>query len=87
MRTKAFLVIAVAAAAALALALVSVGRAGPSDIYGSDHDVGSAGNPTCEQCHTPHKAQGIYLWAQVPKTGLQESAPSVLAATTARLPA
>src|SRR3990170_38074 len=56
----------IATAAALALTMVSSGQAGKGDIYGTDHDTGSGGNPTCAQCHIPHKAQGMYLWAQVP---------------------
>lgn len=52
-------------AAALALVLsMSVAYGGISDIFGSDHDLGSPGNPTCMQCHTPHGAQGDYLWAR-----------------------
>ncbi len=46
---------------------VGVSYAGPGDIYGSAHDLGSAGNPTCQQCHVPHDAQGDYLWARPPK--------------------
>jgi hypothetical protein len=58
--------IAALAAVALALAMVTVGQAGKGDIFGSDHDTGTPGNPTCAQCHTPHKAEGMYLWARVP---------------------
>ena len=46
---------------------VGVSYAGPGDIYGSAHDLGSPGNPTCQQCHIPHDAQGPYLWARTPK--------------------
>ena len=54
----------------LGTALAGVSYAGISDIYGTAHDLGSAGNPTCQQCHTPHDAQGDYLWARPPKTGM-----------------
>ena len=59
----------IATAAALALTMVSSGQAGKGDIYGTDHDVGSAGNPTCAQCHLPHNAEAMYLWARVPYSG------------------
>lgn len=35
-------------------------------IYDTAHDLGSAGNPTCLQCHTPHNATADYLWARTP---------------------
>ena len=58
-------------AGALALALgAGAAFAGISDIYDTDHDVGTPGNPTCMQCHTPHKADGDYLWAMTPSTSL-----------------
>jgi len=41
-----------------------------SAVYGTAHDLGSPAIPTCEQCHTPHNAQGNYLWARAPKTGM-----------------
>jgi len=41
--------------------------AGPGDIYGSDHDLGTPDNPTCQNCHIPHDAKGPYLWARAPK--------------------
>ena len=63
-----FIPLIVALAAVLALTMVSSGQAGPSDIFGSAHDTGTAGNPTCAQCHIPHKAQGDYLWARTPGT-------------------
>lgn len=66
MRVKFLPLIAVMAAAALALTMVSGGRAAVGDIFSSDHDLGSPGNPTCAQCHIPHQAQGDYLWARVP---------------------
>ena len=50
----------------LALA-VGVSYAGPGDIYDSAHDLGTPDNPTCQQCHVPHDAQGAYLWARTPK--------------------
>ena len=65
-RVKFIPLIVALAAAALALTMVSSGQAGKGDIYDTDHDTGSPGNPTCAQCHIPHKAQGMYLWAQVP---------------------
>jgi hypothetical protein len=46
---------------------VGVSYAGPGDIYGSKHDLGAPGSPTCQACHTPHDAQGAYLWARTPK--------------------
>jgi predicted CXXCH cytochrome family protein len=52
---------------------VGVSYAGPGDIYGSAHDLGSPGNPTCQQCHVPHDAQGDYLWARPPRTDLPAS--------------
>jgi predicted CXXCH cytochrome family protein len=52
---------------------VGVSYAGPGDIYGSKHDLGSPGNPTCQQCHVPHDAQGDYLWARAPRTDLPAS--------------
>jgi predicted CXXCH cytochrome family protein len=56
---------------ALVLALVAgIGHAGVTDIFGTAHDLGSSGNPTCRQCHTPHNAEGSYLWARTPKTGV-----------------
>ncbi len=69
MRVKLIPLIAALAAVALALTMVTAGQAGPpakGDIFGSDHDTGTPGNPTCAQCHTPHKAEGMYLWASVP---------------------
>jgi hypothetical protein len=58
-------------AGALALALgASTAFGSISDVFGTAHNVGSAGNPTCAQCHTPHKADGIYLWAKTPSTRL-----------------
>ncbi|MBI2913757.1 MAG: cytochrome c3 family protein [Chloroflexi bacterium] len=57
-------------AGALALAVgagVASGRI--SDIFSSPHDLGSPGNPTCRQCHTPHNAEGLYLWARSPASG------------------
>ena len=71
MSRKFIPLIAALAAVALALTMVTAGQAGPQagpgDIFGSAHDTGTDGNPTCAQCHTPHKAQGLYLWANVPK--------------------
>jgi len=62
------LIVFAAIVAVLGVALaVGVSYAGPGDIYGSAHDLGSPGNPTCQQCHIPHKAQGAYLWARTPK--------------------
>jgi len=68
MRVKFIPLIVALAAVALALTMVSSGQAGPSDIFGSAHDTGTAGNPTCAQCHIPHQAQGDYLWARTPGT-------------------
>lgn len=51
----------------LALALgttIASGRI--RDIFDSKHDLGSPGNPTCRQCHTPHNAEAKYLWARKP---------------------
>ncbi len=57
-------------AAVLAMALgASVAYGRISDIFESAHDLGSPGNPTCRQCHTPHKAKGLFLWARAPATG------------------
>lgn len=78
MRVKLIPLIAAVGAIALALTMVSTGQAGKGDIFGTDHDVGSAGNPTCAQCHTPHKASAMYLWARVPDpdyTGESEILP------------
>jgi hypothetical protein len=62
------LIVLAATVAVLGGALaVGVTYAGPGDIYGSAHDIGSPGNPTCQQCHVPHDAQGDYLWARPPK--------------------
>jgi hypothetical protein len=62
------LAVLVAAVGVLGAALAAgVSYAGPGDIYGSAHDLGSPGNPTCQQCHVPHDAQGAYLWARAPK--------------------
>lgn len=70
MRRK-FIPLAVSlAAAVMALAVVTVGQAVKSDVFGSDHDLASPGNPACAQCHTPHNAQGSYLWAMTPSTSL-----------------
>lgn len=69
MRKKFVALIVALAAVALALTMVTAGQAGKGDIFGSDHDTGSPGNPTCAQCHTPHKAGGMYLWASVPNSG------------------
>ncbi|MDP2948095.1 MAG: cytochrome c3 family protein [Chloroflexota bacterium] len=57
-------------------AVLAVGSAsaGISDIFGSDHDRGTPGNPTCKTCHIPHDAQGDYLWARTPKAGQPASA-------------
>ncbi|KKK79198.1 hypothetical protein LCGC14_2835920 [marine sediment metagenome] len=58
-------------AGALALALGAGAAYGSiGDVFGSVHDLGSSGNPTCAQCHIPHKADGIYLWAMTPSTRL-----------------
>ena len=46
---------------------VGVSYAGPGDIYGSAHDLGTPENPTCQNCHIPHDAKGPYLWARTPK--------------------
>ena len=59
-------VAAVVGAVTIALAIVAVGRAGPRDVFNSDHDLGSPGNPSCKQCHIPHKAKGDFLWARTP---------------------
>ena len=62
--------------AALAVGLaVGVGHAGVGDILGTAHDLGTNGNPTCNQCHIAHNAQGSYLWARTPKTGLAQPPP------------
>lgn len=64
---KKTLLIACVLAGLLALAVsttVSYGRI--RDIFDSSHDLGSPGNPTCRQCHIPHKADGRYLWARQP---------------------
>jgi predicted CXXCH cytochrome family protein len=56
---------------ALALALsVSTAFGAITDIFGTAHDLGSPGSPTCMQCHTPHDAEGDFLWAQTPSTRL-----------------
>jgi predicted CXXCH cytochrome family protein len=65
-RVKFLPLIAALAAAALALAIVTASQAGKGDIFGTDHDTGSPGSPTCAQCHIPHEAEGTYLWASVP---------------------
>jgi predicted CXXCH cytochrome family protein len=52
------------------LLAVGVASASVGDIFGSDHDLGSPGNPTCKQCHIPHNAKGDYLWARTPYSGL-----------------
>jgi predicted CXXCH cytochrome family protein len=58
-------------AGSLAVALgVTTAYGAFSDIFGSAHDVGSPGNPTCLQCHIPHDAQGDYLWAMTPSASL-----------------
>jgi predicted CXXCH cytochrome family protein len=58
-------------AGALVLALgASAAYGSIGDIFSTAHDVGSPGNPTCMQCHTPHKADGSYLWAMTPSTSL-----------------
>ncbi len=58
-------------AGTLALALgVSAAYGSIADLFGSAHDLGSAGNPSCAQCHTPHAAGGDYLWAMTPSTSL-----------------
>ena len=71
-RRFALLIVAVGA---LGTALAAgVGYAGFTDIYGSAHDTGSPGSPTCQQCHIPHQAQAPYLWARPPHpsmSGLQ----------------
>lgn len=69
MRKKFAALIVALGAVTLALTLVTTGQASKGDIFGSDHDTGTDGNPTCAQCHTPHKADGMYLWAQVPYSG------------------
>lgn len=66
---KVVVIAGVVSALVLALA-ASVGYAGVSDIFGTAHDLGSSGNPTCRQCHIPHNAEGAYLWARTPKTGM-----------------
>jgi hypothetical protein len=66
MRVKLIPLIAAMGAVALALTMVTSGQAGKGDIFGGDHDTGTPGSPTCAQCHTPHKAEGMYLWANVP---------------------
>ncbi len=58
--------LAAAAAAVLAMTIVTGGKAGKGDIFDTDHDTGSPGNPTCAQCHIPHEAAGLYIWARVP---------------------
>jgi len=70
MRMKFIPLIAAVGAIALALTAVSTGQAGKGGIFVTDHDVGSSGNPTCAQCHTPHDASGDYLWAKTPKSGM-----------------
>lgn len=59
----------------LALALTSAVASGRiRDIFDSAHDLGSPGNPTCRQCHIPHNATSLYLWARQPTmdgSGLQ----------------
>ena len=47
-----------------------VSYAGFTDIYGSAHDTGSPGSPTCQQCHVPHNALAPYLWAKPPVVGM-----------------
>ncbi|MBT3363881.1 MAG: hypothetical protein HN929_01395 [Chloroflexi bacterium] len=42
----------------------------PSDVTGTDHDLGSAGQATCGYCHIPHNANGSALWAMTPKIGM-----------------
>jgi len=65
----------IVAVGALGTALAAgVGYAGFTDIYGSAHDTGSPGSPTCQQCHIPHQALAPYLWAKPPNpsmSGLQ----------------
>jgi len=69
MRSKLMWIGVLGILGALSLGL-TVAQAGVSDIFGTDHDLGSPGVPTCMQCHTPHGAQGDYLWARTPKTGM-----------------
>ena len=66
MKMKLILLIVAVGTVALALTLVSTSQAGKSGIVGTDHDVGSPGNPACAQCHLPHDASGDYLWAKTP---------------------
>jgi len=67
------LVLALGLGGVLAAVAVGVASAGISEIFGSDHDLGSPGNPTCKTCHIPHDAQGNYLWARTPSPGLPAS--------------
>jgi hypothetical protein len=70
--------IAALGAVALALTLVSTSQAGKSGIINTDHDLASPGYPTCEHCHLPHRALGVYLWAMNPDpdyTGASEVLP------------
>jgi hypothetical protein len=73
MKRKLVPVAAAIAAGALALLLVGIVQAGKGDVYGTAHDMGTADVPTCEHCHIPHKAQGEYLWAQIPYSWAGES--------------
>ncbi len=69
MRSKFLPLVVALAAGAMALTIVTVGQAHKSDIFGSDHDIGSAGSPTCAQCHTPHQTEALYLWSMQPNSG------------------
>ncbi len=66
MRMKLIPLIAAMGAVGLALAMVTASQAGKSSIIGTDHDLGTSGVPTCEQCHLPHKSLAMYLWAMEP---------------------
>lgn len=64
MRRAITLLLAVVGVTASTLFLAVAAYAGPADVVGTKHDLGPAGTPVCSTCHTPHDAQGDYLWSR-----------------------
>ncbi|MDA8187082.1 MAG: hypothetical protein M0T85_02935 [Dehalococcoidales bacterium] len=64
MRRTVRFVLVMVGVAVMTLFAAAVAYAGPGDVIGTKHNLGSAGNPACLVCHTPHDAKGSYLWAR-----------------------
>lgn len=56
--------LAVAGVGILTLLVATSAHASPGDVVDTKHNLGSANNPVCFVCHSPHDAKGSYLWAR-----------------------